>query len=75
MTKKVVCGLLSTTVQQPNTLPNSDGLDFYKMTYPDDLYEIDQFVSSHVVCDITNLTIVPIESGASDDYTISDVEP
>ena len=61
MTKKVVCGPLSTTIREPTILENSDDLDSYKMVYPDNKYEIDQFLNSNPVCEITDLTIEPTE--------------
>jgi hypothetical protein len=44
------------------------------MTFPDNIYEIDQLISSNNACAIANLTIEAIEGGNKDNYTISGVE-
>ena len=75
MTKKVVCGPLSTTIQKPDILPNSAALDFYKILFPVDIYEIEKFINSNIACAITNITIEPLEGGQSNDYTISGAVP
>ena len=64
MTKKIICGPLSSVITEPTILPNTNGLNLYKLTYPDDDYEIEQFTNTNTVCAITSLTIEPIIGGS-----------
>ena len=74
MTKKVICGPLSSVITEPSILLNTNGFDFYKLTYPANGYELEQFTNTNTVCAINSLTIEPIVGGTQDDYTLSGIQ-
>ena len=74
MTKKVICGPSSSVIAEPSTLPNTNGFNFYKLTYPANGYEIEQFTNTNTVCAINSITIEPIVGGTQDDFTVSSVK-
>ena len=73
MTKKIICGPSSSVITEPSILPNTNGFNFYKLTYPDNDYEIEQFTNTNTVCAINSLTIEPITGGSQSDFTVSGI--
>jgi hypothetical protein len=63
-----VCGPLSTEIQAPQVLPNTEGLEYYLMDHPEIFYTLDLFTNSNPQCPIESVTLEPIIGGSESDF-------